>query len=181
MAKLDLFDTLVRFLAIKPLTFDSFNLEQAKSVIKKENECCVTFIGDHGYFENTLEEIVKNVAGSNIKNGTVYIYVKGSGCSERVKRNLIELDLNVSRIIIFGKSEDWEIRDSKISFVDPDDIFEDNHQRFFAFQSAGYNVALVARHSQHDGKEVIEAAMTTVDGAVSLVTQSIGTRIYGKI
>jgi hypothetical protein len=181
MEKIDLFNILVRFLAIKPLKFDQFDYLQARELIKKDREGSITFFGEHSNFENTVEEVTKKVTEAKLEHGTVYLYLKGKGCSERMLRNLMELSMTVHAIYIFGNKEDWPIPDPKIKFVDPADMFADNHQRFFVYQSSAYNVALVARHELHDGQEMMEAAMTNADDAVSLLSQTIGNRIYSHL
>lgn len=181
MEPLDLFNILIRYLAIKPLKFDNFDYVEAQDLIKKERQSSITFIGEHNYFESTIEEVTKKVIDTHLNVGTVYIYVKGKGCSERIKRNLLELVMNVHAIFIFGNPDDWQISDPKIKFVDPDDIFADNHQRFFMFQSPAFNVALVARHETHEGEERIEAAMTNANDAVALLGQTVGAKIYSHL
>lgn len=181
MEKIDLFNILIRFLAIKPLKFDKFDFLEAKEIIKKERESSITFFGEHNYFEDTINEITKKVAEAKLNSGTVYLYLVGKGCTDRMKHNLLDLVMSIHALYIFGNPADWPLTDPKIKFVDPDDIFEDNHQRFFIFQSAAYNVALVARHEMHDGQEMIEAAMTNANDAVSLLSETIGTKIYSHI
>lgn len=181
MNKTDFFDILVRKMAVKPLEFQSFDLETAKKIIKSENEDLITLFGEHGFFENTLGEIAANIATGGIRNGTLYIYIKGEGCSERVKRNIVGLSMNTHRMVIFGDPEKWPLRDPNITFVSPDDLFADNHQRFFVFQSPSYSVALVSRHEMRDGEEKIEAALTTNPEAVSMLAQTIGSKAYTKM
>lgn len=181
MEKLDLFNTLVRFLAIKPLRFDQFDFNQAQELIKDDRKGAITFMGDHGDFEGTLEGIAKQVGDSKIAHGTFYLFVKGNGCTARMERNLLNILMSVQNMYIFGDPAAWPIHDSKIKFVNPEGIFEDNHQRFLIFQSPAYNVALVARHHEHNSEEMVEAAMTNAQDAVSLLSQSIGTKIYGNL
>ena len=181
MEKIDLFNILVRFLAIKPLKFDKFDFLEARQLIKKDREDSITFYGEHNNFEMMIDEVAKKVTEAKLGTGTVYLYLKGKACNARMERNLLELVMNVHVIYIFGNPEDWPLRDPKIKFVDPADMFEDNHQRFFIFQSSGYNVAMVARHDMHDEREMTEAALTNANDAISLLTQTIGTRIYTHI
>lgn len=176
--KIDLFETLVRFLAVKPLKFEEFDLEAARTIVKKEREGAITFYGEHGYFEEVLEATGKKIAESQLESGTLYIFIKGKGCTERLKRNMIEILMSVKKVIIFGNREDWLIDDSKISYVEPGEMFKENHQRFFVFQSASYNVALVSRHQQSEGEELIEAALSNASDAVGLLAQTVGVHLY---
>lgn len=176
--KIDLFNTLVKYLAIKPLKFDQFDYDEAQNYIKEDKKGAITFIGDHGYFEQVLDAMVNQVAKSAIKTGTVYSYVKGQGCSDRFKRRLLELSMSVSNVIILGDPNNWPKMSGNIKFSQNYDIFADNHQRFFIFQSPSLNIALVARHEIHDGEEKIEAAITNDNGAVQLLAMTLGTRIY---
>jgi hypothetical protein len=176
--KIDLFETLVRFLAVKPLKFDTFDLEQAQGIVKKEREGAITFIGEHGYFEELLDTTAKKATNDNIQGGTLYIFVKGDGCTERMRRNLVEILMGVRSVVIFGDAEKWMIVDPKIKYVDHEDIFTDNHQRFFIYQSPAYNVALVSRHEDYNGEVAIEAALSNASDAVSLLSQTVGTHLY---
>jgi len=178
MEKIDLFEKVVRLLAIKPLRFDEFNLEQAKSIIKSEKADSITFIDDHHAFEDVIEQTANRVGELGIKTGTAYIFVRGGGCTERMKRNLLEIIMSVHKIIVFGDQKSWPFFDAKMEFVNLEDYLEDNHQRFFIYQSPSYNVALVARHVVRESNEVIEAAMTTDPEAVALVSQVLGSQVY---
>lgn len=165
-------------MAIKPLQFEEFDLEKARSIIKSNKAQSITFIEKHHAFEDIIEETAARVGDLGISNGTVYLYIKGDSCTEKMKRNLLEIIMSVHRVIIFGDSKNWPLYDNKMQFVSPEGLFEDNHQRFFIYQSAAYNVALVARHVVKNGEEGIEAAMTTDPDAVSLVSQVVGAVTY---
>ncbi len=177
--RIDLFESLVRFLAIKPLKFDEFSLEQARGMIKDERKESVAFISEHSYFETVIDALAKKVKGLGFANmGTLYINLQGKGCTTRMKQNLLELTLAASKIYIFGKKEDWELTDPKIVFVDRLDIFEDNHQRFFIYISPGYSVALVARHNDSKGDDRVESMMSTAKDAISMVAQKLSIAMY---
>lgn len=176
--KIDLFETLVKFLAVKPLNLNEFDFKEAQSVIKKDKLESITFLGEHGYFEHILDAFTHQVAESQTKGGTVYIYIRGAGCTERLKRRLVEMLMHVNSVIIFGDQTHWPISHPRIKFTKNFDIFADNHQRFFIFHGPGYNVALVSRHHEHEGVEETEAAITNDPEAVSLLALTVGTKIY---
>lgn len=178
MAKIDLFDTLVRFLAVKPLPLEKLDFESAQRLIKKDKAGAVTFIGEHGYFEEALEGMVNRVSALGVKTGTVYINIKGQGCTDRIKKKLMELSMSVGNVIIFGSPEKWPAMGADIRFTSNDDIFEDNHQRFFICHTPSFSIALVARHEQHDGVVKTEAIITNDSDAVNILAVTVGTKIY---
>jgi len=176
--KIDLFDKLVSYLAIKPLPVEKLDFEEAQNVIKKDKLAAVTFIGEHGYFEQALEAILIRVSALGIKTGTVYINIKGQGCTDKIKRKLMELATSVGEVVIFGEREKWPVIGANIKFTTNDDIFTDNHQRFFVCHTPSFNMALVSRHEQHDGVEKTEAIITNDPSAVNILAITIGTKIY---
>jgi hypothetical protein len=176
--KIDLFESLVRYFAVKPLKVDNLDFEEAQNVIKKDKAAAVNFVGEHGYFEQSLEAMLNQAANLGLKTGTIYINVKGQGCTERVKRKLMELAMSVGQVIIFGVRENWPIIGENIKFTSNDDIFVDNHQRFFICQTPSFNIALVSRHEMHEGVEKTEAIITNDADAISLLGITIGTKIY---
>jgi hypothetical protein len=178
MEKLDLFEATVRYLAVKPLKFKEFDFAEAQEVIKQDKQVAVTFIGDHNYFEKALEAMVEKVILSQTQNGSIYINVRGQGCTEQIKRKLFELSNTASSIIIFGDKGEWPRIASNVKFSENEDIFTDNHQRFFIYHSGGFNIALLARHEMHKGKEMTEAIITNDPGAVSMLGITIGTKAY---
>lgn len=178
MDKIDLFETLVRFLAIKPLNLTNFDFAEAESLIKKDREGAITFVGEHGYFEQALEAMVVKAANKSTKGGTLYINIKGQGCSEKIKKRLIEFSMSFDSVIIFGEREKWPSVSSNIHFTSNDDILADNHQRFFVCHSQSFNIALVSRHELHKGVERTEAAITNAADAVNLLAVTLGTKIY---
>ncbi|MEI6267088.1 MAG: hypothetical protein WCP14_04345 [bacterium] len=178
MDKVDLFEVAVRYLAIKPLKFDKYDFAEAQEVIKVEKISSVTFIGEHDYFEKSLDAMLTKVAITNEQNGTIYINIKGLGCSDRVKRKLFELSQVANTIIIFGEPEKWPRLSPNIKFSKNDDIFTDNHQRFFIYHSSGMNIALVSRHDMHEGREQTEALITNDPEAVALLGVTVGTKAY---
>jgi hypothetical protein len=169
---------MVRFLAIKPLIFDNFDFAEAESLIKKDRVGAITFIGEHGYFENALEAMIGKAATKSGHGGTVYVNVKGQGCTEKIKRRLMELSMSFDSVIIFGEKEKWPNVGGNVKFTKNDDIFADNHQRFFIAHSPSINIALVARHETHVGVERTEAAITNAPDAVNVLAVTIGTKIY---
>jgi hypothetical protein len=178
--KIDLFEKLIRFLAIKPLPEDNFDLEKAREVIKEENKDDITFIGQHGYFEDVLDTVEQRIGNLRPAESSLFIYIKGESSKSRIERNLLNIILNVDHIYIVGTPQEWRINDPKIKFIQIEDIFTDNHQRYLIFRSPTYNVALVSRHSESndEDKRKIEAALTNKKEAVALLTQIIGTKIY---
>jgi hypothetical protein len=162
------------------LVYENFDIDQAKEMIKKDEETSIVFIEEHGIFEDSIEETAQKATGACVENGTVYLYLKGKACTDRMRRNIVNFLMCVHKIVIFGDRENWPLTDPKIQFVNPEGIFAENHQRFFIFQSAAFNVALVARHAYKDNQEVVEAAMTREPEAVSLLGQTIGTRMYNQ-
>lgn len=178
--KIDLFEKLVRYLAIKPLNDEAFCIERAEEVIKEENKGNITFIGQHGYFEDVLDTVEQRIANLKPAESSLFIYIKGENSKQRIEKNLLNIILNVDHIYIVGKPQEWRITDPKIKFIQIEDIFTDNHQRFLIFRSPTYNVAMVSRHSECSpkGKRLIEGALTNKKEAVSLLTQIIGTKIY---
>jgi len=176
--KIDLFDRLVNYLGTKPLPLEKLDFEAAQNVIKKDKAEAVTFIGEHGYFEEALDAMVARASSLGTKTGTVYINIKGQGCTDRIKRKLMELAMSVGEVIIFGEREKWPIIGANVKFTTNDDIFADNHQRFFICHTPSFNIALVARHATRDGKERIEAIVTNDSEAVNILGVTIGTRIY---
>jgi len=178
MEKVDLFEIVVKYLAVKPLTFDEYDFERAQTVIRQDKQGLVTFIGEHDYFEKSLEAMVEKVAQIGTKTGTIYIDIKGTGCSDRIKRRLFDLAASADTVIIFGDPARWPEMSTNIKFSARDDIFADNHQRFFIYHSSGYNIALVSRHHTHEGIERTEAVITNDPAAVSLLGVTIGTKAY---
>lgn len=176
--KIDLFENLVRYFAVKPLRVDVLDFEEAQKVIKKEKSAAVNFVGEHGYFEQSLDAMLNQAANIGLKTGTIYINVKGQGCTEKVKRKLMELAMSVGEVIIFGERDSWPIIGENIKFTSNTDIFCDNHQRFFICQTPAFNIALVARHELHEGVERTEAIITNDADAISLLGVTIGTKIY---
>lgn len=175
MEKIDLVESLIRFLAIKPLDCSKCTFEKAKEVIKADKKEAVSFIGEHGYFEELIETLARRIGDLGLKDGHMYLYVKGDSCKEKFKRNLLELVLNLKHIFIIGDAKDWPIQDPKIKFSQIEDQFTDNHQRFFVYQSPSFQAALVARHDEN-GR--VEAAMTNDPEAVTFLAQILGSRVY---
>jgi len=178
MDKVDLFESLVRFFATKPLPIDRLDFESAQKVIKKDKASAVTFVGEHDYFERSLGAILEQVGSPGIKSGSLYINVKGQGCTEKVKRKLIELSMSVNEIIIFGNPSNWPNIGANIKFTSNDEIFADNHQRFFICHTPSYNIALVSRQEIHDDETKTEAIITNDPTAVAMLGVTIGTKIY---
>lgn len=83
MNKIDLFEKLVRFLAIKPFNENEFCLEEAEVVIKEENKNNITFIGQHGYFEDVLDTVEQRIANLKLNTGSLYIYIKGDNSKKK--------------------------------------------------------------------------------------------------
>jgi hypothetical protein len=99
---IDLFESLVRFLAIKPLRFEDFSLEQARTMIKEDRKESIAFIGEHSYFEEVIDSLSKKVKGLGYSNsGSIYIKLHGKGCTTRMKQNLLELTLTANKIYIY--------------------------------------------------------------------------------
>lgn len=178
MEQIDLFDKLVRFLAIKPLKDEAFDLEKAKDIIEEENKDDITFIADHGYFEDVLDTVEQRIGNLRPENGTLYIYIKGDSSKARIERNLLSIVLYVSKIYIVGNASDWTFNDPKIKFLDIEDRFTPNHQRFLIFNSPTYNVALSARHIDKDGKTVTEGSLTNKKEAVTYLNQVLAPFFY---
>jgi len=178
--KIDLFDKLVRFLAIKPLAAEPFDLEKARAVIKEENKDDISFVGQHGYFEDVLDTVQQRTGNIDLNQGVLYVYIKGQDSRKRVERNLLSIVLNVDKIFIVGKAEDWSFNDPKIKFLDIESEFAENHQRFLIFNSPSYNVALVARHTSAGADRRIEAALTNKKEAVSYASQVLAPFSYQK-
>lgn len=178
MDKIDLFETLVRYLAIKPLRLDKFDFNEAEGLIKKDREGAITFVGEHGYFEQALEAMIVKAATKVGPGGTLYVNVKGEGCTEKVKRRLMELSMSFDSVIIFGDKEKWPNVGGNVKFSANDDIFADNHQRFFICHSSAFNIALVSRHEAHEGQDITEAAISNAADAVNVLAVTISTKIY---
>lgn len=179
--KIDLFEKLVRFLAIKPFDANPFSIDAAREVIKEENRDSITFIGEHGYFEDVLETVGKRISSLPPSESSLYIYIKGSDSKNRLEKNLLSIILNVKHIYIVGRSDEWRINDPKIKFVELENIFTDNHQRFLIFRSPTYNIALASRHSiPKEGGKRTEGALTNNKEAVAFLTQIIGIKMYQK-
>lgn len=174
----DLFETLVRYLSVKPLPMDELDFSVAQDYIKAEKQGSIVFTDDHQYFEDTIDAMANRIGKQISGQGTLYIYIKGQNSSDKLKRRLIGLAVSVGRVFIFGELENWPTASDNVTFSQNYDIFADNHQRFFVYQSAALNIALVARHHLHDGKEKIEGAITNAPDAVSVIAQTIGTNLY---
>lgn len=178
--RIDLFEKLVRFLAIKPLNEEAFNLEKAKEIIKEENKENISFIAQHGYFEDVLDTVEQRIGNLQPHAGTLYIYIKGDSSKKTIERNLLNLVLYVNQIYIVGKASDWSFNDPKINFLDIEDKFTPNHQRFLIFNSPSYNVALTARHIEQKGETVTEGALTNKKEAVTFLNQVLAPFSYKK-
>lgn len=176
--KIDLFDKLVRFLAIKPLTPGELDIEKAKEIVKEENKDDISFITDHGYFEDILDTVEQRIGNLQLHSGILYVYIKGDSSKARVERNLLNMVLYVDKIYIIGNAADWSFNDPKIKFLDIEDQFAPNHQRFLIFNSPSYNVALTARHIEKGGKTVTEAALTNKKEAVAFLNQVLAPFFY---
>lgn len=176
---IDLFEVIVRLMAVKPLVRDEFDFEEAQEVIKKERASSIMFTSDHFEFERIMDAMTEKISQSVDKKGVVYIYVKGQGCTDRFKKKLLELSMKVNKIVIFGDPKKWPVLtiNNNISFTQSYDILADNHQRFFIYASPSFNIALVARHHLHDGEERTEAIVTNAADAVSMAAQTLGTKI----
>jgi hypothetical protein len=179
--KIDLFEVAVRYLAIKPIKLQKFDFADAEGLIKQDKQSAVTFIGEHGYFEKSLEAMLDKVTASQNHNGTIYVNIQGLGCSEKIKKRLFYLSESAGTLIIFGNKENWPRVSQNIRFSEREDIFSDNHQRFFIYHSSGLNIALISRHDMHDGVEMTEAVLTNDPGAVTLLGVTIGTKAYPLI
>lgn len=180
MNKIDLYEKLVRFLAIKPLEIAGFDIERAKEVIREENKKDISFIPQHGYFEDVMDTVEKRIGNLQPESGILYVYIKGDSSKQRIEKNLLSIILHVSKIYIIGKAEDWTFNDPKIKFVDIEDAFTDNHQRFLIFNSPTYNVALVSRHGLATSGEKVqtEAAITNKKEAVTYLNQVLAPLFY---
>jgi hypothetical protein len=178
---IDLFEQLVRFLAIKPLKFEAYDFEEAQTIIKKEKQGAVSFIGEHGYFEKTLDVMVGQAATSEAHHGTIYINIQGEGCTAKIKKRLMELSMHVDSIIIFGDPEKWPAGLTNVKFTQNFDILKDNHQRFFIYHSPAYNIALISRHEKHNGAEKTEAIVSNDQQAIDMLGVTIGTKVYPLI
>ncbi len=180
--KVDLYKSLVRYLAIKPLP-ENDNLCQVKaqSVVKEENKDDISFIAQHGYFEDILDTVEQRIGNLKPENGVLYIYIKGDDSRKRIERNLLNIIMYVNKVYIVGKAEDWSFNDPRIEFIGIEDRFVDNHQRFLIFNSASYNVALVSRRGEcvnPEDKAQIEAALTNKKEAVSFLSQTLAPLFY---
>lgn len=127
MERVDLFESLVRYLAIKPVECEKCDIEHVKDIIKKDKKDSITFIGEHGYFEDLLDTLARRVGDLELKDGHMYLYVKGKACKERFRKSLLELIINLKRIYIVGTSAEWPIQDPKIQFSAIEGKFADNH------------------------------------------------------
>lgn len=175
MDKVDLFESLVRYLAIKPVQCEKCDIEHIQNIIKKDKKDSITFIGEHGYFEDLLDTLARRVGDLGLKDGHMYLYVKSSSCKERFKNSLLELIINLKKIFIVGTPGEWPLQDPKIQFAQIEDRFADNHQRFFIYQSPTFQAALVSRHNE---KGEIEAATTNDPEAVNFISQIVGSKFY---
>jgi thiamine pyrophosphokinase len=88
--KIDLFEKLIRFLAIKPLPEDDFDLEKAREVIKEENKDDITFIGQHGYFEDVLDTVEQRIGNLRPAESSLFIYIKGEDSRQRIEKKFIK-------------------------------------------------------------------------------------------
>jgi hypothetical protein len=124
-----------------------------------------------------MDMMVSEIIEGRERSGTVYLYVKGPDSVARINKKLFELSFHVDKIIIFGDQTLWPRMSENIFFTGSDDIFTDNHQRFFIYQSSSYNAALVARQTGQEGEQRIEAAVSSAPDAVSLLAMTLSKRI----